>query len=85
MRDGHEYYGSVGRIDAADFTVNEVDQAARTDAPLSGYVSKVRSGYGNTRNVYGQRIHPRTKLIVTLAVVGGLLALVLIAVASDHS
>ena len=33
----------------------------------------------------GQRIHPHTRLIVTLAVVGGLLALVFIAVASDKS
>jgi hypothetical protein len=84
MRDGHEYYGNVGRIDSDQFTVNEVD--LRQEVPLRYQdVSKVRAGYGTTRGITGRRIHPRTRLIVGLAVVGGLIALVLIAVAADHS
>ena len=43
------------------------------------------TGYGSTRNIRGQPIHPRTKPIVTLAAVGRLLALVIAAVASDKS
>jgi hypothetical protein len=84
MVGGVEYYGSVNRIGADDFSVNEVDQRREITLRYSE-VKRVRAGYGTTRNIRGQRIHPRTKLIVTLAVVGGLLALVFIAVASDKS
>ena len=63
---------------------NEIDQR-REIAIRYVEVKNVRDGYGTTRNIRGQRIHPRTKLIVTLAVVGGLLTLVFIAVASDKS
>ncbi len=81
---GPEYYGSISRIGADDFSVNEVDQRREIVIRYSE-VRRVREGYGATRNIRGQRIHPRTKLIVTLAVVGGLLAVVFIAVASDKS
>ena len=81
---GAEYYGSVNRIGADDFSINEVDQ--RREITLRyNEVKRVRPGYGTSRNIQGQRIHPRTTLIVTLAVVGGLLALVFVAVASDKS
>ena len=81
---GVEYYGSVNRIGADDFSINEVDQ--RREITLRyGEVKRVRAGYGNTRNIRGQRIHPRTRLIVTLAVVGGLLLLAIVAVATDKS
>ena len=81
---GPEYYGSISRIGADDFSINEVDQRREIVVRYSE-VRRVREGYGTTRNIRGQRIHPRTKLIVTLPVVGGLLALVFIAVASDKS
>ena len=79
-----EYYGSVSRIGADDFSLNEIDQ--RREITL-GYseVKGVRADYGTTRNIRGRRIHPRTRLIVMLAVVGGLLTLVFVAVASDKS
>ena len=81
---GPEYYGSISRIGADDFSINEVDQRREIVIRYSE-VRSVREGYGATRNIRGQRIHPRTKLIVTVAAVGGLLALVFIAVASDKS
>ncbi len=84
MIGGADYYGSVSRIGANDFAINEVDQRREVTLRYSE-VKKVRADYGTTRNIRGQRIHPHTKLIVTLAVVGGLLALVFIAVASDKS
>src|SRR5260370_16085347 len=71
---GPEYHGSISRIGADDFSINEVDQRREIVVRYSE-VRRVREGYGTTRNIRGQRIHPRTKLIVTLAVVGGLLAL----------
>ena len=84
VANGPEYHGSVSRIGADDFAINEVDQ--RREIPLRySDVKKVRADYGTTRNIRGQRIHPHTRLIVTLAVVGGLLALVFIAVAADKS
>jgi hypothetical protein len=81
---GTEYYGSISRIGADDFSLNEVDQK-REIALRYADVKRVREGYGTTRNLYGRRIHPRTKWIVALAVIGGLLAFVFIAVASDKS
>jgi len=81
---GPDYYGSVSRIGANDFSVNEVDQRREITIRYAE-VRRVREGYGTTRNIRGQRIHPRTKWIVSLAVIGGLLAVVFIAVASDKS
>ncbi len=85
MPDGREFYGTVTRTSATAFSVNEVDQ--RREITLRyDEVKKVRGGYGTGgRTITRKRVHPRTKLIVTLAVVGGLLLLVFVAVASDHS
>jgi hypothetical protein len=84
LRSGPEYYGSVSRIDTDDFSINEVDQRREITLRFSE-VKRVRAGYGSTRNIRGARIHPRTRWIVMLAVVGGLLTLVFVAVASDKS
>lgn len=84
VRGGPEYYGSVSRIGSDDFSINEVDQRREITLRYSE-VKRVRADYGTSRNIYGRRIHPRTKLIVMLAVVGGLLTLVFVAVASDKS
>jgi hypothetical protein len=84
MRDGYEYYGLVTQVGREDFAVNEVDLNREITLRYQD-VKKVLEGYGTSRNLYGRRIHPRTKLIVTLAVVGGLLALVFVAVATDKS
>jgi hypothetical protein len=84
MRDGREYYGLITHVGQEDFSVKEVDLNREITLRYKD-VKKVREGYGTSRNIYGRRIHPRTKLIVTLAVVGGLLALVFVAVASDKS
>ena len=84
MPNGQEYYGSVSRIGADDFSVDEVDQH-REIALRYGEVKKVRSGYGTGRAINGKRIHPRKRLWVMVAVVGGLLTLVFVAVASDKS
>ena len=84
MPSGQEYYGSVSRIGADDFSVDDVDQ--RREITLRYVeVKKVRSGYGTGRAINGKRIHPRKRLLVMLAVVGGLLTLVFVAVASDKS
>lgn len=84
VKGGPEYYGSVSRIGADDFSIHEVDQGVDITLRYSE-VKKVRAGFGATRNISGRRIHPRTRLIVMLAVVGGLLTLVFVAVASDKS
>jgi hypothetical protein len=84
MRDGRELYGTIARIGADEFMLQEVDQGRELTLRYCD-VRRVRGGYGETRNIRGQRIHPRTKLIVTLAVVGGLLTLVFVAVLSDKS
>jgi len=83
-RGGPVYYGSVSRIGADDFSINEVDQRREITLRYSG-VKRVRADYGTTRNIRGQRIHPHTGLVVMLAVVGGLLTLAFVAVASDKS
>src|SRR5262249_52537647 len=84
MRDGREYYGTIVRISQEDFTVSEVD-LGRQIVLRYEEAKKVREGYGTTRNIRGKRIHPHTKLIVALAVIGGLLTLAFVAVATDKS
>jgi len=84
MRDGHEYYGWIIQVAGEDFSIIEVDLKREISLRYHD-VKKVREGYGTSRNLYGRRIHPRTQLIVTLAVVGGLFAFVFAVVASDKS
>ena len=84
LPNGQEYYGSVSRIGADDFSVDEVDLRREVTLRYSE-VKYVRSGYGNLRAINGKRIHPRKRLWVMVAVVGGLLTLVFVAVASDKS
>ena len=86
MPDGHEYYGSVSRAGADDFAVNDIDLKREVTVRYDE-VKKVRSGYGTGpgRTINGKRVHPHTKLITTLAIVGGLIVLVFVAVASDKS
>jgi hypothetical protein len=56
IANGPEYYGSIGRIGADDFSINEVDEH-REIMIRYNEVRKVREGYGTTRNIRGQRIH----------------------------
>ncbi len=85
MPDGQEYYGSIGRIGTDDFAVHEVDLKREVTLRYVE-VKKVRSGYGTFgRTLNGKRVHPRTRLWVMLSVVGGLVTLVFVAVASDKS
>jgi hypothetical protein len=84
VKGGPEYYGSVRRIGSDDFSIDEVDQRREITLRYSE-VKRVRADYGTTRNIRGRRIHPHTRLIVMLAVVGGLLTLIFVAVASDKS
>jgi len=85
MPNGQEYYGSIGRIGTDDFEIHEVDLKRGVTLRYIE-VKKVRSGYGTIgRTINGKRVHPRKKLWVTLAVVGGLLTMVFVAVASDKS
>ncbi len=84
MPDRQEYYGSVARIGADEFSLDEVDQRREITLRYSD-VKKVRGGYGTSRAINGKRIHPRTRLWVMVVVVGGLLTLTFVAVASDKS
>jgi len=85
MPNGQGYYGSIGRIGTDDFEIHEVDLKRGVTLRYIE-VKKVRSGYGTIgRTINGKRVHPRKKLWVTLAVVGGLLTMVFVAVASDKS
>ena len=84
MTNGQEFYGSVSRIGADDFSVDEVDQRREVTLRYND-VKKVRGGYGTGRAINGKRIHPTKRLWVMVAVVGGLLTLVFVAVASDKS
>lgn len=84
MPNGDEFYGNIRSLGADDFTINEVDLHRQITLRYDE-VRRIRRGYGEGRSIYGKRIHPHTKLIVTLAVVGGLLAITFIAVASDRS
>jgi hypothetical protein len=84
MPNGQEFYGSISRIGTDDFAVNEVD--LRREVVLRyAEVKKVRSGYGTGRAINGKRIHPVKRRWVMIGVVGGLLTLVFVAVASDKS
>ena len=83
MPDGSEYYGNLKSIDPDSFTIREVDLKREVTLRYVD-VKNVLKGYGG-RGFGGRRVYPRRNLIAGLAIVGGLLVLVFVAVAADKS
>ncbi len=63
---GPEYYGSISRIGADDFSINEVDQRREIVVRYSE-VRRVREGYGTTRNIRGQLLRRRLLVLGSFA------------------
>jgi len=82
MLDGTEYHGRLDGIDAASFSVREVD-LKRTVAVLYGDVDRVSKNYGG-KGIGGLRVDPKKSLIASLALAGLLVALIAL-VATDKS
>jgi hypothetical protein len=81
--DGTEYHGNLQAIDSDTFSIREVDLRQVVTIPY-GEVDKVKKNYGG-KGFGGRRVDPKRSLIIGLIVVGGLIALVFAAVASDKS
>lgn len=78
LKNGDDFHGAVSKIDPTSFEIAEVDlrQAARF---FYSEVKSVRGDYGR-KNIWGQRVNPKTATIVTVSVLGGLIALVAVAI-----
>lgn len=74
LNSGAERYGAITAIATDQFEIAEVDLQQKLTIPFAE-VKKIRRGYGQKRNRFGNRIHPRTSLIVSVAVIGGLMGL----------
>ena len=70
---GKEYYGAISKIETDSFEIAEVDLKHRMAFDYKE-VKKVRKGYGG-RGFGGKRVNPRTNMIVSIAVIGGLIGL----------
>jgi len=70
---GKEYYGAIRKIEPDSFEIAEVDLKQKMSFDYKD-VKKVRKGYGG-RGFGGKRVNPRTNMIVSIAVIGGLLGL----------
>jgi hypothetical protein len=71
---GKEYYGAISKIEPDSFEITEVDLKQRMAFDYKD-VKKVREGYGERNSFTGKRVNPRTDLIVSIAVIGGLIGL----------
>jgi len=72
---GKEYYGSITDIEPDSFEIAEVDLKQRMEFDYKN-VKKVRKGYGDRYLITGKRLSPSAELIITIAVVGGIITLV---------
>lgn len=78
-----EYHGHLRSIESDSFSIREVD--LKTVLTLRyDEVEKVRKDYGR-KGFGGRRVNPRTSLIVSLVVLGSLLALAFIAAAANKT
>ena len=83
MRDGAQYCGTIGSLDAESLLVHEVD--LKQDLTLRyDQIERVRKDYGRP-GFGGRRVYPRTSRITGLIVVGVLVGIVIAAVAADKS
>lgn len=78
LKNKREYYGSITRVKADLFEINEVDRKQLMTFQYTE-VKKVHEGYGAKNALAGKRVHPNSRLI-GLAVVTGLLIALVIAV-----
>jgi hypothetical protein len=78
LKNGDDFHGAVTQIDPTSFAVAEVDLRQMVKF-YYGEVKSVRGDYG-PKNVFGQRISPKTQAIVGASVLGGLIALVLLSI-----
>jgi hypothetical protein len=78
LKNGDDYHGAISKINDTNFEVVEVD-LRQTVSFAYWEVKKVRGAYGS-KNIFGQRIKPKTGAIVGVGVLGGLLALILLSI-----
>jgi hypothetical protein len=83
LRNGTQYCGNLHSIEDQTFSLREVDLKTVVTVRYEE-VERVRKGYGRP-GFGGRRVHPRTNLIATLAILGGLFAVVFALVLSDKS
>ena len=83
MLDGAQYCGAVASIDPDSLLMHEVD--LKRDLTLRyDTIQRIRKGYGRP-GFGGRRVYPRTNLIAGVAILGGLITLVVVAVVADKS
>lgn len=81
--DGQEAYGSIRRIDADGFQIEEVDQKSAVDFKYNE-LQGVRKGYGS-KGYGGKRLPPSNrKWIITAVVIAATAASIAIGVAAQH-
>jgi hypothetical protein len=83
MLNGREFYGNIHSIEPESFSIREVD-LKQVITIRYDEVKKILNDYGR-KGFGGRRVHPRRARIVTLVVLGVLLTIVFVAVASDKS
>ena len=78
LKNGDDYHGAVSKIDQTSFEVAEVDLGQAVKFSYAE-VKSVRGDYGS-KNIFGQRVNPKHARIVVFGVLGGLLAITLLAI-----
>ena len=81
MLTGKEYYGAISKIEPDSFEIAEVDLKQIMAFDYKD-VKKVRKGYGG-RGFTGKRVNPRNQWIAAAAVLGVLIVLPIVILASS--
>ena len=82
LKNGDYYHGTISKIDSASFEMAEVDLAQ----VVKFQFAEIKSLYGSygEKNVFGKRPNPKRSSIIALAVVGGVLLVPLLILATSR-
>jgi hypothetical protein len=78
MKNGDYYYGTISKIDSANFEIAEVDLGQ----VVKFQYAEIKSLYGSygEKNVFGKRPNPKTGVLVGAGVIVGLMVAVALSI-----
>jgi hypothetical protein len=82
LKDKTEYHGDLLSADNAGFVLNEVDIKQQKTIRYED-VKKLRNGYGGMNHATGRHVDPVRSKVVVMAIAGGLIVILLAALATD--
>jgi hypothetical protein len=82
LQDKTEFHGNLLSSDHAGFALDEIDLKKQIHVRYED-VKKLRNGYGGMNHATGRHVDPVRSKVIVIAVVGGVIAVLIAALATD--